>query len=68
VERLRAKELVTSRRDLTDGRLRLVELTALGRQAFERAEVQAQAARRETVEALSVQEAKLFEALLAKLV
>lgn len=68
VERLRAKELVTSRPDLTDGRLRLVELSALGRQTFERAEVQAQAARHETVNGLSAQEAKLFEALLAKLV
>lgn len=68
VERLRAKGLVTSRSDLTDQRLRLVELTPEGVETFVRAEVQAQAARVETVEGLTQEEAAVFEALLAKLV
>ncbi len=68
VERLRAKDLVTSRPDLSDQRLRLVELTSLGTETFQRAEAQAQAARTETVAGLNAQEARLFEALLAKLV
>jgi DNA-binding MarR family transcriptional regulator len=68
VERLRAKDLVTSRPDLSDQRLRLVELTQHGTETFECALVQAQAARTETVAGLNAQEARLFEALLAKLV
>jgi DNA-binding MarR family transcriptional regulator len=68
VERLRTKGLVSSRPDLTDGRLRLVELTGLGTTTFEVAETQAHAARAETVAGLSAQEALLFEALLSKLV
>lgn len=68
VERLRAKGHVSSRPDLTDGRLRLVELTELGKQTFEAAEIQAHVAREETVAALSAEETRLFETLLAKLV
>jgi DNA-binding MarR family transcriptional regulator len=68
VERLRAKGLVSSRPDLNDQRLRLVELTSVGAETFEEAEAQAQSARRETMERLSEEEAALFEALLEKLV
>lgn len=68
VERLKTKGLVISRADLTDQRLRLVELTPLGRTVFERAQVQAQAAREETVEPLSPEEVETLEGLLAKLV
>ncbi len=68
VERLRAKGLVSSRPDLNDQRLRLVELTEAGAESFERAEARAQLARTETLEGLSPEEAKLFERLLAKLV
>jgi DNA-binding MarR family transcriptional regulator len=68
VERLRGKELVASRPDVNDQRLRLVELTRQGIETFERAEVQAQAARVETVAGLSAQEVDIFEALLARLV
>lgn len=46
VERLKAKELVVSRADLTDQRLRLVELTDHGKAVFARTQVQAQAAGR----------------------
>lgn len=68
VERLRAKGLVSSRADPDDGRLRLVDLTDAGRTLFERAEAQARAARRETLEGLDPGEVALFEAMLAKLV
>lgn len=68
VGRLKAKGLVTSRPDLNDQRLRLVELTTEGKAQFERAEAQALAARAETIAPLSSEEAALFEALLAKLV
>lgn len=68
VERLRAKGLVTSRADLTDQRLRMVELSSDGKTVFEHAQVQAQAARAETVETLTPKEAALFETLLAKLI
>ncbi|NNE54314.1 MAG: MarR family transcriptional regulator [Sulfitobacter sp.] len=68
VERLRAKGLVSSRPDLNDQRLRLVELTEAGAATFERAEAQAQMARAETMEGLSAEEARLFEVLLGKLV
>ena len=68
VERLKTKGLVTSRPDLNDQRLRLVELTPEGRDQFARAEEQALAARAETVSPLNAEEAALFEALLAKLV
>ncbi|QFT59947.1 HTH-type transcriptional repressor NicR [Sulfitobacter sp. THAF37] len=68
VERLKAKGLVTSRPDLNDQRLRLVELTADGRSLFEHVEAQALAARAETMAPLTAKEAAQFEALLAKLV
>lgn len=68
VERLKAKGLVTSRPDLSDQRLRLVDLTDQGKTLFERAEAQALAARAETVAPLTAREAALFEELLAKLV
>lgn len=68
VERLDGKGLVTSRPDANDQRLRVVELTAEGHAAFERAEVQALNARAETLEALSPEEVAVFETILAKLV
>ncbi len=68
VERLKTKGLVESRPDLTDQRLRLVELTAIGKETFERAQVEAQNARDETVEPLTPDEIALFESILAKLV
>lgn len=68
VERLKTKGLVTSRPDLNDQRLRLVDLTAEGKAHFARAEAQALTARAETVAPLTAEEAALFEALLAKLV
>ncbi|APE43511.1 hypothetical protein BOO69_08880 [Sulfitobacter alexandrii] len=68
VERLKAKGFVSSRPDMNDQRLRLVELTDAGRAQFRRAEAQALAARAETVAPLSDEEAALFEHLLAKLV
>lgn len=68
VERLRAKELVTSRPDLTDQRLRLVELTEHGRALYKTALAQALQARTETMERLTADEADTFEKLLAKLV
>ena len=67
VERLRAKGLVGSRADSEDQRLRLVELTDAGRAAFARALPQALAARVETLEPLTAQEAARLEALIAKL-
>ncbi len=68
VERLRAKGLVQSSPDQSDQRLRLVDLTAEGRSAFDTALGQALAARAETVEQLSEDEVATFEALLAKLI
>lgn len=68
VERLKIKNLVGSRADLTDQRLRLVELSDLGRLTFERAQIQALAARQETVARLSNEETQILEAILAKLV
>ncbi len=68
VERLRAKGFVTSRPDLNDQRLRLVELSPDGRALYEVALKQALQARIETMERLTPQEAATFEALLAKLV
>ncbi|MFK7880234.1 MarR family winged helix-turn-helix transcriptional regulator [Roseobacter sp.] len=68
VERLRAKGLVQSSADQSDQRLRLVDLTAEGRTAFDVALDQALAARTETVERLTEEEVAVFEALLAKLI
>ena len=68
VERLAGKGLVTSRPDANDQRLRVVELTAQGKEAFELALPQALAAREETVAPISEEEAKVFEAILDKLV
>ena len=68
VERLKVKNLVASRADLTDQRLRLVELTDHGRETFARAQVQAFAARQETVAPLTDEETTTLEAILAKLV
>ena len=68
VERLGGKGLVTSRPDTHDQRLRVVELTSEGHQAFELTEKQALKARAETLEALSAEEIETFEAVLAKLV
>lgn len=68
VERLAAKDLVTSRADANDQRLRVVELTAAGRSSYEDAEAQALVARTETLSSISAEEAEIFEAILAKLV
>lgn len=68
VERLRAKDLVSSRPDMNDQRLRLVELTRKGKTAYDTALPQALAARAETVEPLSEDETQQLEALLARLV
>ncbi|MBW4707517.1 MarR family transcriptional regulator [Roseobacter sp. YSTF-M11] len=68
VERLKAKDLVSSRADLSDQRLRLVELSDKGREVFERALGGALDARVETLSPLTEEEARAFEALLAKLV
>ena len=68
VERLAAKDLVVSRADANDLRLRVVELTATGRSTFEMAEAQALQARAETLAPISAEEAEMFEAILAKLV
>ncbi|MEM9522525.1 MAG: MarR family transcriptional regulator [Pseudomonadota bacterium] len=68
VERLRARELVDSRPDLNDQRLRLVELTKAGQALFEAMREHALAARAETLSPLTAQEARQFEILLAKLV
>lgn len=68
VERLRSRELVKSSADQNDQRLRLVDLTAEGRSAFDVALDQALAARAETVEQLTEDEVAVFEALLAKLI
>lgn len=68
VERLRSKDLVTSRPDLTDQRLRLVELTSHGKSVYHTALAQALQARTDTMAPLTDAEAKTFEALLAKLV
>ena len=68
VERLSAKGLVSSSTDANDRRLRRVELTAAGRKSFETALKHAMAAREETLEPLTDDEAALLEELLAKLV
>lgn len=68
VERLKVKELVASRADLSDQRLRMVELTPLGKDVFERAKHQAILARQETVAPLTPVETETLEALLAKLI
>lgn len=68
VERLGTKGYVASRADPTDQRLRLVELTSQGREAFTIAHDHALVARDETLAPLTLEEAQLFEALLAKLV
>ncbi|MEM7044615.1 MAG: MarR family transcriptional regulator [Pseudomonadota bacterium] len=68
VERLVAKDLVTSRADANDQRLRIVELTPAGQAAIARAKEQAIAARTETLAPISPEEVEQFEAILAKLV
>ncbi|MEM7188777.1 MAG: MarR family transcriptional regulator [Pseudomonadota bacterium] len=68
VQRLGAKGLVTVRDDPDDQRLRLIELTQAGRDVFNKAYADALAARSETLSPLSDDEARTFEALLAKLV
>ncbi len=68
VERLRAKGMVRSSADQSDQRLRLVDLTSPGREAFDVALGQALAARAETVERLTEDEVLVFERLLAKLI
>ncbi len=68
VERLRAKDLVSSRPDQSDQRLRLVDLTEKGRLVYQTAMQQALAARTETMEPLTEDEIEQFETLLAKLV
>jgi len=68
VERLRTKGLVTSRADQADQRLRLINLTQAGREAFVVAREQALAARAETVAPLTADETPTLETLLAKLV
>ena len=68
VERLSSKNLVASRPDANDQRLRVVELTPEGRAAFETAHDQAIAARDETLAPLNAEEAEIFERILAKLV
>ena len=68
VERVRAKGLVSSSSDPNDQRLRVVDLTDAGRKLFEQAQSQARAARLETLQPLSDDEARTFETLLAKLV
>lgn len=68
VERLRAKGLVQSRPVPNDQRLRLIDLTEEGRAMFERTLPKALAARAETLENLTEDEACLFETLLDKLV
>ena len=68
VERLRLKGLVRSSADQNDQRLRLVDLTSLGRTVFDTATDQALAARAETVERMTEEEVALFEALLEKLI
>ena len=68
VERLNAKGLVSSSTDPNDRRLRRVELTKAGRKRFETALEHAMAAREETLDPLTEDEAALLEGLLAKLV
>ena len=68
VERLNAKGLVSSSTDPNDRRLRRVELTKAGRKRFETALEHAMAAREETLDPLTEDEAALLESLLAKLV
>jgi DNA-binding MarR family transcriptional regulator len=68
VERLSAKGLVQSRPVPNDQRLRLIDLTEEGRAMFDHTLPQALAARAETLENLTEDEARLFETLLEKLV
>ena len=68
VERLHQKGLIASRRDPNDQRLRLLQLTPQGSEAFCTACSQALQARRETLDPLTPDEAAEFERLLAKLV
>lgn len=68
VERLKAKDLVSSRTDANDQRLRLIALTPAGEALFVKAQEEAQAARLETLAPLSEDEIETLEALLAKLV
>lgn len=68
VGRLADKGLVSSRPDLNDQRLRLVELTDDGRTLYQNAQEQALLARQETVQGLTAEEIAQFEVLLAKLV
>lgn len=67
VERLKTKGLVTSRPDENDQRLRLVELSEIGRACFVKAQSQALMAQEETVAPLTPEELRQFETLLAKL-
>ncbi|MEM1266741.1 MAG: MarR family transcriptional regulator [Pseudomonadota bacterium] len=68
VERLRSRDLVTSRPDPEDQRLRLIALTGAGRALFELAQARALSAGVETLAPLTEAEAAQFEALLAKLI
>lgn len=68
VERLMAKRLVSLNPDPNDKRLRLVNLTPMGRELIVQATGQALAARVETLAPLEEAEARQLEALLAKLV
>lgn len=68
VERLLLKKLVSLGPDPNDKRLRLVSLTAEGRDLLIIATSQALAAREETLEPLSETEAEQLEKLLSKLV
>ena len=68
VERLRHKGFIASRQDVSDRRLRLLELTPDGETAFRKAHHQALRARAETLAPLSDAEAARFEELLARLV
>ena len=67
VGRLQDKGLVLSSADQSDQRLRLIDLTSKGREAFNVAVDQALRARRETLENLNDSEIATFERLLAKL-
>ena len=68
VRRLKTKGYVISKADKNDQRLRLVELTEAGRHKIDLAYNQAMLARKETMDPLTEDEARLFEHLLAKLV
>lgn len=68
VDRLRSRGLVMSTPDPDDRRRRRIALTDQGRAAFETALPKALAARAETLAPLTADEARQFEALLARLV